>query len=187
MRRALLFAATLALAPIIAEAGLYKWVDENGKVQYSDKPPLQLPQQGMAELNRHGRVTRAAESPAERQAREAREAAAREAEQRAIEARRHDRALLESYRSVADVERERDRKLAESGAVLKTLSAQRQAQAAKLAGLARQPAAQQAGARQELAALDAKIAQRRQDVAQIRARAAADAERLKVLRGASTP
>lgn len=35
---AALVAATLAIAALPAAAGTYKWVDENGKVHYSDKP-----------------------------------------------------------------------------------------------------------------------------------------------------
>lgn len=37
MRRALLFAALLAVSA--ASAQQYKWVDQNGKVQYGDRPP----------------------------------------------------------------------------------------------------------------------------------------------------
>ncbi|MBI3146261.1 MAG: DUF4124 domain-containing protein, partial [Pseudogulbenkiania sp.] len=35
----------LALLPLTALAGgtLYKWVDQSGKVHYSDAPPLQTP------------------------------------------------------------------------------------------------------------------------------------------------
>jgi len=29
----------LALVPVLAQAQMYKWVDENGRTQYSDRPP----------------------------------------------------------------------------------------------------------------------------------------------------
>ena len=38
-RLSLLIALTLGLAALPASAQMYKWVDESGKVQYSDKPP----------------------------------------------------------------------------------------------------------------------------------------------------
>jgi hypothetical protein len=37
MRRAFFFAALLAASA--ASAQQYKWVDQNGKVQYGDRPP----------------------------------------------------------------------------------------------------------------------------------------------------
>lgn len=45
--RSVLAAALLALAAAAAQAGVYKWVDANGKVTYSDTPP---PDQGKAKL-----------------------------------------------------------------------------------------------------------------------------------------
>ncbi len=40
MKNSHLFWGTLALLlPLISEAALYKWVNENGEVVYSDKPP----------------------------------------------------------------------------------------------------------------------------------------------------
>jgi hypothetical protein len=34
-----LLASLLALQPLLAQAQMYKWVDANGQVQYSDRPP----------------------------------------------------------------------------------------------------------------------------------------------------
>ena len=58
MRCALLCLPLLAL-PLQA-AGLYKWIDERGQVQYSDKPPQpQNIQRGsMEKLDRHGLLIR---------------------------------------------------------------------------------------------------------------------------------
>lgn len=170
MRRALL-AGLLACAPILVSATLFKWVDEQGRVHYSDKPPMQAPQQGVSELDRQGRVKREAESAVQKRVREADEATRRAAEAQAREAARRDRALLESYRGPADVERERDRRLAENHVVLQGLLAQREALAAKSAG------------REALAAIDARIARQRAEAARIRARADADIQRLRLLRG----
>jgi hypothetical protein len=38
MRRTAI-ALALALMPVLAQAQLYKWVDQNGQTQYSDRPP----------------------------------------------------------------------------------------------------------------------------------------------------
>jgi hypothetical protein len=35
----ILLTLMLAFAPMLAQAQMYKWVDENGHVQYSDRPP----------------------------------------------------------------------------------------------------------------------------------------------------
>jgi hypothetical protein len=53
MRRTTL-ALVLALLPILAQAQLYKWVDENGRTQYSDRPP---PAGIKAELVTKGKVS----------------------------------------------------------------------------------------------------------------------------------
>ncbi|TCP15240.1 uncharacterized protein DUF4124 [Crenobacter luteus] len=166
-----LLAVLLACAPALASATLFKWVDEQGRVHYSDRPPLQAPQQGVSELDRQGRVKREAESAAQQRAREADEAARRAAEAQVREAARRDRALLESYRGPADVERERDRRLAENRVALQGLLAEREALAAKSAGDA------------ALAAIDARIARQRAEAARIRARADADIQRLRLLHG----
>ncbi|MGV6825687.1 MAG: DUF4124 domain-containing protein, partial [bacterium] len=39
MKMNLVIAASLSLIVISVSGGLYKWVDDDGNVQYSDKPP----------------------------------------------------------------------------------------------------------------------------------------------------
>ena len=58
MRKILVFLSLLA-APLLAHAELYKWVDSNGKVQYSDQPPAGT----NAKTIGHGKG-KAAEAPA---------------------------------------------------------------------------------------------------------------------------
>jgi len=60
MRRTTL-ALALALLPVLAQAQLYKWVDENGRTQYSDRPP---PAGIKGELVTKGRVSPSAAQPA---------------------------------------------------------------------------------------------------------------------------
>lgn len=115
-----IFAALLlALALPVAADKIYKWVDEDGKVHYSDTPPPDMVQQEHKILNEQGVTVEAlerAKTPeeieAERQAAmEAEEAARRDALARA-EQERKDRILLSIYASEEDLFRARDHKLA---------------------------------------------------------------------------
>lgn len=112
----------LALLPLTALAGgtLYKWVDQSGKVHYSDAPPLQTPS-GMLELDRQGSVTRTVETPKERAAREAREAATQAEAARQRYQARYDKGLLESYQSPDELRAEREKQLAVQQSILNGL------------------------------------------------------------------
>lgn len=111
----------LALLPLTTLAGtLYKWVDESGKVHYSDAPPLQTPN-NLVELDRQGSVTRSVETPKERAAREAREAAAQAEAARQRYQARYDKGLLESYQSPDELRTEREKQLAVQQSILNGL------------------------------------------------------------------
>ena len=49
-----LFALLFLLASTVAHASLYRWVDENGKVHFSDKVPPAMSQKGHTSLNKNG-------------------------------------------------------------------------------------------------------------------------------------
>ncbi len=57
-RRNLLALALLLTTHIIGASELYRWVDENGGVHYSDRVPPSQAQQPRTELNNYGRATR---------------------------------------------------------------------------------------------------------------------------------
>lgn len=105
-------AALLALAGSDAEAQkLYRWVDKDGKVHYSDKVPPEAVQQERETLNESGmttsRIDRAPtpEELAEQariEAEQAREALAKEEQDKL------DAVLLASYQSEADLQRSYD-------------------------------------------------------------------------------
>ena len=104
-------AVALLLAAGTAQAQLYRWVDGNGRVQYSDTPPMTYQQSGGAELNKQGMVVRRTQSEAERRAE-----AERQAEQKRIEAEQQkqaqlDRALMSTYTTEAEIDLARDRAL----------------------------------------------------------------------------
>jgi len=111
----LLILPLIAMA-LTAHAGetLYKWVDENGKVQYSDKPPMQQNKRGMTELNKQGMPIRQTEgilTPEQQAARNAELAKLREEERKALEARRRDNALVNSFSKTSEIDAIRDRNL----------------------------------------------------------------------------
>lgn len=106
-------ALMLLAAPV--QAQLYRWVDEQGNVHYSDHLPPQATQRKREVLDEQGRILESYDPEAERRAAEARarEQARLEAERAKQEAQaRHDRMLLKTYTTVEDIELVRDDRLA---------------------------------------------------------------------------
>jgi len=104
-------AVALFLVVGTAQAQMYRWVDGNGRVHYSDTPPTTYQRSGGAEMNKQGLVIKRTQSEAERQAE-----AARLAEQKRIQAEQNkqaqlDRALMSSYTTEAESDLARDRAL----------------------------------------------------------------------------
>jgi hypothetical protein len=94
-----------------AEAQLYRWVDADGNVHYSDQLPPQALQHDRSVLDSQGRTREQQRAMADQAAREQalKERAAREAEQRAREEQdRRDRNLLATYSQVEELEHVRD-------------------------------------------------------------------------------
>lgn len=115
----LLLAALLcALAMPASAAKLYKWVDEDGKVRYSDRLPAKQTSKKHQQLNSQGMVltTKDAAKPAEEVAAEAEEKRKLEAEQ--LEAARikaiqdqEDMVLTMTFASEAEIEHARDNRI----------------------------------------------------------------------------
>ena len=91
---------------------MYRWVDSNGRVQYSDTLPASYQKSGAAELNKQGQVIKRTTSAAEREV----EAAARREQAKlkriSDNQARLDRALTSTYTSEAEIDLARDRALA---------------------------------------------------------------------------
>lgn len=103
--------AVLLLSVGSAQAAMYRWVDSNGRVHYSDTQPPTYQKSGGAEMSKQGNIIRRTQSEAERQAE-----AERRAEQRRIQQERDkeaqlDRALTQTYTTVAEIDLARDRAL----------------------------------------------------------------------------
>lgn len=131
---AILAVCLSAFAP--AQAATYRWVDQNGKVQYGDVMPPTQSGQGHSELDKQGRVIKEIQrtrlTPEERQ-RQA-EMAARQAEEqrRQLELRRRDISLLATYASENEIELARNRAIELENLNIRGLQTRMDAAAAKL-------------------------------------------------------
>jgi hypothetical protein len=112
------FAAGL-LAWTTALADTYKWADEKGRIQYTDRVPPEAVNRGMVELNKQGmtrKVIEPALTPAQRQADEEKKELEQKAQRALTEQRNQEIALLSSYTSEGDIDLARRRNLALVGA-----------------------------------------------------------------------
>ncbi|MDP3856215.1 MAG: DUF4124 domain-containing protein [Stagnimonas sp.] len=102
----------LAAGPAAAQQkqNLYRWVDEKGQVHFGDRIPPQYAKQGREELNQQGLVTKTVphEPTAEDLARQREQA---ELAAKLVQRRDHDRYLLQSFGSVADLQAAREDRL----------------------------------------------------------------------------
>ncbi len=115
-RSTLLISCLLAIGIIqTAAARLYRWVDADGKVHYTDSLPPDQVRRGHDELDRRGITVRRVEraKTAEEIAAEKRIERLRKEQQKLIEKQKaEDRVLLRTFRSVDDIKLTRDGKIA---------------------------------------------------------------------------
>lgn len=125
----------ISIGPV--RATTYRWVDQNGKVHYSDVMPQSQAGQDHAELDNQGRVvkeTRRARLSPEEQKRKAEQAALEQANKRRLQQiRRHDQALLATYTNESEIMLTRDRAIALENLNIRGLKTRQDAAAAKLA------------------------------------------------------
>lgn len=101
--------ATVSLASHAGGTKLYKWKDKNGVVHYGTSIPPQYAQQKSEVLNAQGTVVKtiqAPKTPAQIAAEEKQKAAAKEQARQEAAQRQHDQVLLDTYTSVADMQRD---------------------------------------------------------------------------------
>lgn len=113
-----------ALGGTTGHAQLYKWVDENGKTQYTDTIPPGSTDRARKELRSDGTVKNSTERAATTE--EKRLAALKAVEDAKLKAiqdehERMDKALLSTYTSLADFDRVRDRALGTLAADIRAL------------------------------------------------------------------
>ncbi len=124
----------LMLAAQSAHATLYRWVDENGRVQYSDKPPLSAAPKGVSTLDSQGMVRKSPPQP-ENPEETARRLKAQQDQQ---DQQRRDRALLQSFSNTKEIDLLRDRQIDAVNGAIQTNQSRRQSAQAKIEKLNKQ-------------------------------------------------
>jgi hypothetical protein len=110
----------LGVATLPVHAKMYKWVDAQGNVHYTDTLPPNAAAQGNAELSKTGNIVKKTESAEERSKRLAAEAEAAERKKVADEQVRKDRALLSTYTTEQEIDLSRDRALEHHNLAIKS-------------------------------------------------------------------
>lgn len=120
-----------------AAAKMYKWVDDKGTTHYGETIPPEYANKDRTELNKAGRVVDKKEvlTPEERRAKELEDARKREDEEAAVEQKRRDKALLNTYSSVKEIDLARTRNLQQVEARLNSINSQLKMAGDNLAGL----------------------------------------------------
>lgn len=129
-RKLALAVAALGLLAVCAayadsKVKMYKWVDKEGVTHYGSSIPPEYASQQSEQLNAQGQVVKVqeAQKTPEQLAAEAR--AQQQTQQQAqavVAAQAHDKVLLDTYTSVADMERDRDSKLSAIDAQINVLN-----------------------------------------------------------------
>lgn len=101
-------AALCAVLSCTVEAKLYKWVDDKGVTHFGDTIPPEYANTDTKQMSKSGRVTDRDDGFSSEKQRAGKDTAAEKA---ALEARRRDDALLNTYSSEKEIDLARDRNL----------------------------------------------------------------------------
>lgn len=179
---------------------VYKWVDEKGVTQYGDTLPPQYVNQGNAELNKKGQVikrTGRAVTEEERKTLEEEAAKKKEAEQREIDQKRRDKALLDTYTNVSEIDLSRDRNMQATQAQIDSTQVRIKSVQGRLEALRNQAAlitknkkpippdlaAEIKASESEIKQMQDSIGKRKQEIEAIKARFEDDKKRFRELKG----
>lgn len=204
IKNLLLLSAALLLAAPLASAKMYKWVDEQGNVHYTDKVPPKAAQQGHSRLNKQGMSVEdvAGARPVEEIAREQELKRLRAEQQQLLkEQEEKDQALLKTYRNEDDIALTRNGKLASVDAqvsvtmkkieALKERMSLKQTEAATLELEGKKPDSDQLARiddiRNQIENAYADLVRREQDKTQINAQYEKDVARFRVLKNLKEP
>lgn len=182
-----------------AEAKLYKWVDDNGTTHYGETIPPEYANKDATKLSDKGRVEQRIEklTPEEQRARDAEDAKKNSAKQAAIEAKRRDSALLNTFSNENEIDLSRDRSLQQVEARINSINTMLKSAQASLVehqkeqdGLVKQgkkiPKSlleDVAESEAQVAKLNKELAQNEQELAKVKARFEADKLRYRELKG----
>lgn len=136
--------STLVVALLLvmgnAHAKMYRWVDSNGRVHYSDTLPPTYQKSGAAEMNKQGLVVKRTQSEAERRAESDRKTEEKRIQQEAQQQAQLDRALTQTYTTEAEIDLSRDRALEHHKLAIKGADIRAKAVEANLADLTKRAA-----------------------------------------------
>jgi hypothetical protein len=139
---AMIAVSLIAVATPSAAAKLYKWIDENGEVRYSDRLPAQQSGKKHQELNSQGVVLSTqeeAKSPeelaVEAEAQQKKEAEEREAARIKAMQDQQDRVLLLTYSSIEEIEHARASRIEVIESVIRLIRSNIETTQQKLDGL----------------------------------------------------
>lgn len=109
-----------------ATAKMYKWVDDKGTTHYGETIPPEYADKDRSELSKSGRVIKKDEilTPEERRAKEQAEAEKRAAAEAALEQKRRDKALVNTYSNPKEIDLARKRNLQQIEARISSTSSQ---------------------------------------------------------------
>jgi len=140
MTKTKILSATLVLCTVFsvsAEANLYKWVDDNGETHYGEVIPPEYAKKDKVQFDEKGRVVKEKQS-----AEEANSPVGKTAEQKAaIEQRRKDMALLNTYSNEAEIDLARDRNLQQVEARIESIQLLQQSAQESLNGFRKEASA----------------------------------------------
>ncbi|MBI5331071.1 MAG: DUF4124 domain-containing protein [Betaproteobacteria bacterium] len=193
MKRTILAGILLAAPLLTVAAPTYRWVDERGKVHYSDTLPAQQTGKGHRELDKQGRVTqehtRGAMTPEEREEENERQ---EQALRHTATQQRRDRALLSTYANTEEINQARMRSNQLAGNKIKSLQTRLEeanSTLKKLTGgkLATDPAARKQSEEMqvEIDSLTKLIAKQEHELKEMNARFDSDVQRYIQLTGKS--
>lgn len=120
-----------------ASAKMYKWVDDQGVTHYGETIPPEYANKDRAELNKAGRTVKKQEvlTPEERRASEEKNAEKRAEEKAALEQKRRDKALVNTYSNSNEIDLARNRNLQQLDARINSINSQLKMAEGNLAGL----------------------------------------------------
>lgn len=120
-----------------ASAKMYKWVDDKGVTHYGETIPPEYAGKDRAELNKAGRVIKKEEvlTAEQRRVKEQAEASKRDADEMALEAKRHDKALVNTYSNTKEIDLARSRNLQQVDARIHSTRTQLKMVSDSLSGL----------------------------------------------------
>lgn len=109
-----------------AAAKMYKWVDDQGVTHYGETIPPEYANKDRSELSKSGRVVSKKEvlTPEERRAKEEEAAKKRSEAEAALEQKRRDKALLNTYTNVKEIDLARNRNLQQVEARINSINSQ---------------------------------------------------------------